>query len=247
MPTVATRVFVSHSHADNEFTERLVSDLSRHGAQVWVDREDIPEGSLMERINEGLSNAEWLVLVQTPAALRSNFVRAEVNAALTRVMTGLMQGVLPIIAAPCAPQEIPPLWQTLLYYDATQDYAAALAQLVHALGLDVVPQPSSPLSSASQWSPVELMWLWSSITPGARRAVAEIALRPEGYAYEELFQRLGYDGPTLGGYLSSWGSGLRQFRGKPDPLIRDWNAYQYRMDAELAGIIRRLAAITAGS
>lgn len=247
MTTGATRVFVSHSHADNDFTERIVLDLTRYGAQVWVDRQGIHDGSLMERINEGLSDAEWLVLVQTPASLSSHFVRAEVNAALTRVMSGLMQGVLPVIASPCAPQDVPPLWQTLLYYDATQDYSTAFTQLVHALGLDVVRQPNSPDISTDQWSPVELMSLWSSITPGTRRAVAEMALRPEGYAYTDLLQRLGFDHPTLGGYLSSWGIRLRQFPGKSDPIIRDWNNSQYRMDAELAGIIRRLAAITAGS
>lgn len=35
------RIFVSHSHRDDAFTERLVRDLRAAGADVWVDLSDI--------------------------------------------------------------------------------------------------------------------------------------------------------------------------------------------------------------
>ena len=240
------RLFVSHNHTDDQFTEQLVRDLTRAGAQVWVDQQGILDGIIMDRINKALSNADWLILVQTPDAVRSQYVNLEVGAALTRVMRGLMQGVIPIIAKPCDPRDVPPLWLTLLYYDATQDYPGALNQLLQALGLDKAPPVTAGAASGAQWSPVDLMRLWSWISSGARRAVGEIARRPEGYPYPEVLQRLGYDGPTLGGYLSSWAAGLRQFQGKSDPLVRDSSTSQYRMDTEIATTIRQLAQITAG-
>jgi hypothetical protein len=240
------RLFVSHSHTDDQFTEQLVRDLTRTSAQVWVDQQGIRDGNIMDRINDALSNADWLILVQTPDAVRSQYVKLEVGAALTRVMSGLMQGVIPIIAKPCDPRDVPPLWQTLRYYDATQDYPGALTQLVQALGLDKAPPAIADAPSDSQWSPVDLMRLWSSIATGARRAVGEIACRPQGYPYPEVLQRLGYDGQTLGGYLTSWAFGLRQFRGKADPLVRDSSTASYRMEAEIATTIRQLAHITAG-
>jgi TIR domain len=239
-----SRLFVSHSHTDDQFTQQLVRDLKRTGAQVWVDQQGIRDGSIMDRINDALSHADWLILVQTPDAVRSPFVTAEVGAALTRVMRGFMQGVIPIIATPCDPRDVPPLWQTLRYYDATQDYPGALNQLLQALGLDKTPPVTAAPASGARWSPVDLMRLWAWIAPGARRAVGEIACRPEGYPYPEVLQRLGYDGQTLGGYLTSWAFGLRQFRGKSDPLVRDTS--QYRMDTAIATTIRQLAQITAG-
>jgi hypothetical protein len=239
-------LFVSHSHEDDQFTKQLVGDLQRAGAEVWVDQEGIHHGNIMNHIDEALGKADWLILVQTPDAVRSEYVKLEVSAALTRVMSGLMQGVIPIIAKPCDQREVPPLWATMLYYDATQDYPGALHQLLQALGLDKTPPITGIAASGTQWSPVDLMRLWSWISPGARRAIGEIALRPEGYPYKEVLDRLGYNGPTLGGYLTSWASGLRQFQGKPDPLIRDSSEWCYRMDSEIARTIRQLDQITAG-
>jgi hypothetical protein len=242
------RLFVSHNHTDDQFTAQLVRDLQRTGAQVWVDQDGLRDGDIIQRINDALSHADWLILVQTPEAARSQYVNMEVGAALTRVMNGLMQGVIPIIAKPCDLREVPPLWQTLRYYDATQDYPGALTQLEQALGLDKAPPVSdSPISGAG-WSPVDLMRLWSWISPGARRVVGEIARRPEGYPVQEMLDRLGFNGPTLGGYLTAWASGLRQFPRKSDPIVRDTSTGQFRMrmDTEIARTIRQLAQITAG-
>ncbi len=137
------RIFVSHSHKDNEFTSRLVADLRTAGADVWVDTAEITYDDLIKRIDEGLSGRQWLVLVMSPDALRSNYVRMEVNAALNRVMKDAMQGVIPVVARACRDDEIPPTWDVLHRYDATQDYALAFARLVRAIGLQPPTQTSA--------------------------------------------------------------------------------------------------------
>ena len=48
------RIFVSHSHKDDAFTQRLVSDLRLAGAQVWVDISDIMANDFMDRINQAV-------------------------------------------------------------------------------------------------------------------------------------------------------------------------------------------------
>src|SRR5262249_58298316 len=147
----------------------------------------------------------------------------EVNTALTRVMTRQMEGVLPIVAAPCPAESVPPIWQALRYYDATQDYPAALEGILQVLGIDKAPPIISPPASGATWTPVDLMWLWATISPGARRALGEIAQRPAGYPLAEVLRRLACTGPALGGYLSSLGFAVRQFPGKTDFLERDWS------------------------
>jgi hypothetical protein len=131
------RVFVSHHHSSEEdaFTARLVEDLQQAGARVWVDVAEIRDGDFMERINGALVSSEWVVLVLTPAALRSQPVRTEINAAHNLVWQGRLRGVIPFMAKPTDPGEIPPTWGTLQRYDATRDYPSALANLLRTLGL----------------------------------------------------------------------------------------------------------------
>lgn len=129
------RIFVSHSHKDDEFTQRLVDDLHKAGAEVWVDVAGITHGNFMQRIDEALAHCEWMVLVLTPNAIASPYVKDEVYAALHRVKQGYMCDVIPVLTVPCAPGTVPPQWDVLHRYDATRDYAAALAGVRHAVGL----------------------------------------------------------------------------------------------------------------
>lgn len=131
------RVFVSHHHSADEdrFTARLVADLEAAGADVWVDDQRITSDDFIKHINEGLAGRQWLVLVMTPDALRSEWVQAEVNAALNRVRKRRMLGVVPIVAEPCDDNDIPALLDVLHRYDATVDYGPARDKLLQALGL----------------------------------------------------------------------------------------------------------------
>jgi TIR domain/Right handed beta helix region len=128
-------VFVSHSHKDDDFTVRLVSDLRAAEAVVWVDRTDLAYDEFIKQINAGGSGTQWLVLVLTPDAVVSRYVQREVNAALQHVLDGRMQGVVPVLAKSCDPGSIPVTWATLHRYDATRDYAGARDGLFRTLGL----------------------------------------------------------------------------------------------------------------
>ena len=106
-------VLVSHHHSPDEdlFTERLVHDLEATDADMWVDDKGITSGSFVQKISEGLMNRQWLVLVlvMSPAALKSEWVRDEVDMALNEIKAKRMLGVIPFVMLPCAEMEIPPL------------------------------------------------------------------------------------------------------------------------------------------
>lgn len=144
MPThPAPRIFVSHSHKDEDVTQRLVTDLHRAGADVWVDVAGITHGNFVQRIDEALQTCEWMVLVLTPNAVSSHYVKDEVYTALHRVTQGYMRDVIPVLATNCAPGTIPPQWDVLHRYDATHGYDQALAGVLRAVGL-AAPVPSTP-------------------------------------------------------------------------------------------------------
>jgi hypothetical protein len=89
----------------------------------------------VKRIDEGLKDREWLVLVMTPAALASPWVQLEVDAAHALVIMKRMRGMIPVMAKPCQLEDTPPTWATLHRYDATRDYRRALTSLSRTLGL----------------------------------------------------------------------------------------------------------------
>jgi TIR domain-containing protein len=146
------RVFVSHSHHDTDFTNRLVADLSAAGADVWVDVIGIDRGDFQERINEALEACQYFVLVLTPEALRSPWVRMETHAAIKRQAEGQIRQVLPVVALPVEPHMVPPIWNTFPRFDATSNYASALAGLSQALGLPAFPLRASDKRPA-RWIP----------------------------------------------------------------------------------------------
>lgn len=131
------RVFLSHASEDTTFTKRLERDLSASSASVWVDYNDIPHGDFLRRINDGLSQCNWLVLVVSPAALNpdKDVIRQEVFTALGMIRTKEMHGVIPLVAEPFDIRDMPPLWRNLERYDAAQDYTAALNGLLRAFSL----------------------------------------------------------------------------------------------------------------
>lgn len=136
-PPQSTRpkVFISHSHKDDNFTTRFVEDLRAAGVEVWVDTVNMKHGNFITRIDEGLNASEWLVLVLTPEAIASKPVQTEVNAAINRVWRNRMKGFIPFMALPCD-DTIPAIWDAFHRYDATSDYKSALAGLLRALGVE---------------------------------------------------------------------------------------------------------------
>jgi hypothetical protein len=145
------RIFVSYSRKDRDITQRLVADLHRAGAEVWVDVDGITSGNFMQAIDEALVHCDWMVLVLSPHALDSKAVVQEVYSALRRVQQGFMKAVVPVLVAPCDPGSIPPQWDVLQRYDAIQSYDVALAGVLRAIGLSAsgTSLPGQPIVPAS--------------------------------------------------------------------------------------------------
>ena len=129
-------VFISHSSRDNSFTRQLAEDLLRKAIRIWVDYAEIKDGAFLERIDAGLSRADWMILVLSSHALASRYVMMEFYAALARERKGKMRGILPIIGGDLDVEAVPPLMDSLHRYDGRLDYGVALQGIFVALGFD---------------------------------------------------------------------------------------------------------------
>jgi uncharacterized protein YegL len=76
-------IFVSHSTADHEWCIELVRVLKAAGYDVWYDSTSLRAGeSWIETIEHEIMQRELFILIDSPAALDSRWVRDEINLAL---------------------------------------------------------------------------------------------------------------------------------------------------------------------
>lgn len=79
------KAFLSHTSSDKDLVRLVHQKLESKNA--WYDAADIENGeSIPEKINEGLRYATHYVLFWSQRASKSNWVRAELNAAFVRMM-----------------------------------------------------------------------------------------------------------------------------------------------------------------
>lgn len=66
------KVFLSYGHDEYEpLAKKLKADLEEVGIHVWIDKEEIKGTSDWEiKIEEGISNSEWIVILMTNHSVR---------------------------------------------------------------------------------------------------------------------------------------------------------------------------------
>lgn len=121
-------VFISYSHEDRDFVDRLVIELVNAKASVWLDRWELRVGdSVLDRIQQEIERAEAIIVVLTPASVDSNWCRRELNAATMRELDEAQVLVLPILAENC---KIPAFLREKHYADFREDFDSGLAQVL---------------------------------------------------------------------------------------------------------------------
>jgi hypothetical protein len=94
--TMPKEIFISYSRRDQEFVTRLASDLDAQVAGVWFDQATIQPGQKWhDEIIEGIQECKAFILVLSPDAMESHYVREEVNKALE-----LGKTIFPVIYRP---------------------------------------------------------------------------------------------------------------------------------------------------
>ena len=121
--SVAARVFISYAWADGEdfASGQLLPLIERAKLESWLDRKDRDGGpSLTQQIKEAIDRAPAVVLVLTPAALQSRWVRTE-------WLYARQQGVrvVPVKGDPAVKPDgagVPRWMSRAPWYDLTNEY-----------------------------------------------------------------------------------------------------------------------------
>ena len=111
--TAPVSVFLSYARGDDDkFVARVFAHLRAQDIEVWWDRECMPNRALtfVEEIRDAIHRADRLVVVVGPKALRSDYVRAEWQAALAehKPVVPVLRRLPPGLADPyrCLPAEL---------------------------------------------------------------------------------------------------------------------------------------------
>lgn len=137
MPTI----FLSHTSIDKPFVEKLAKDLNNLGINVWYDKYEIKVGeSILWKIDEGIRESEYLGIVISKEALKSEWVKTEISSAWQKQVKQNGNFVLPIYYRDC---EMPLFLEGLKYADFRSDYNQGLSDLVKVFGikdLDIITE-----------------------------------------------------------------------------------------------------------
>lgn len=141
-------IFISYSHADREFVERLAPALHNAGEEVWWDRWEILGGdSLIQKIfEEGLAQAAAFVVVLSLESVKSKWVRQELDVATIRKIEGVTK-IIPVVIDNV---EIPSALRALLWIDMRQNFEDGVRRIISSVhGITDKPKRSTQVSIAS--------------------------------------------------------------------------------------------------
>ncbi len=123
-----SQVFISYSHTDREFADKVRKHLMSLGYNVWMDAYDIPPGKPWDdEIDEALRNSDVIIGVMTPASVDSREVKNEWHWALKEENVELLL----LLLEKCEVQYRYDRVQRIDF--TTADKRSAYTQLEHAL------------------------------------------------------------------------------------------------------------------
>ncbi len=123
----AIKVFISYSRTDSEFVDRLEASLLARGFGTWVDRRRLEGGEdWLDEIQHAIDSCQRQVLVLSPAAIESDYVRMEY-----RYARRIGKPLIPALLLPCptVPMDLP----MIQWVDFQNDYDEGIKQLLIAL------------------------------------------------------------------------------------------------------------------
>jgi hypothetical protein len=73
------RAFVSYSHKDQAFVDKLYSRLKDAGVVVWLDKHELLAGSLQKQVTRALSKQDIVIVVLSENSTQSDWVENELE------------------------------------------------------------------------------------------------------------------------------------------------------------------------
>jgi hypothetical protein len=124
-------VFLSHASADRRLADRVISSLRGYGIKVWYSKTSLRGAQAWhDEIGKALKRCDWLVVLLTPAATKSEWVKREVTYAL--IEKRYRNRIIPALVRNCRHQKLSWTLAGMQMVDFRNGFQAGVAGLLAA-------------------------------------------------------------------------------------------------------------------
>lgn len=142
MPPSLTRpkVFISHCAQDRAFVRRLTRVFDEHRIPYWYSGEHIRGAQEWhDEIGRGLKSCNWFLVVLTPAAVRSTWVKRELSFALRQRRYN--DKIIPVLLKRCRFHDLSWTLGELEFVDFTGHFGDGCARLLRIWDITAQSKP----------------------------------------------------------------------------------------------------------
>lgn len=137
MPLLVPRpaeVFLSHASRNESWAANLAEVLAVHGIPVWLSRRNlIGAQQWHDEIGAALGRCDWFVVVLTPAAVRSKWVKRELIYALQD--DRYEDRIVPLLVRQCDHKRLSWTLAASQFVDFTGDFDHGCRELLRVWGV----------------------------------------------------------------------------------------------------------------
>ena len=124
-----TEVFLSHSSKDRDFIVRLVRVFKHHKIHYWYSATHISGAKQWhDEIGRALNRCDWFLIVLTPNAVRSHWVKRELLFALNEARYN--ERIVPLLRKPCEYSRLSWTLPEFQFVDFTGSFEVGCRQLL---------------------------------------------------------------------------------------------------------------------
>jgi hypothetical protein len=133
-------VFISHAVKDRAFVRRLLKVLKGNGIHYWISEKHIPGGAdWHDEIGRALKRCDWFLIILSPNAVRSVWVKRELMYAL---QPNRYQGkIIPVYFRPCRHELLSWTLANFQFIDFRKDFEVGCKRLLKLWGIRQKPKP----------------------------------------------------------------------------------------------------------
>jgi TIR domain len=124
-------VFISYSHKDKEFVDKLAMQLVHRNVNVWLDRWELAVGdSIVDRVQEAVDGSSALLVILSNASTGSEWCKKELSAGLLRELEEKRVVVIPVMLEDC---EVPVFARGKMFADFRKNFDDGLQSVVEGI------------------------------------------------------------------------------------------------------------------
>lgn len=124
-------IFISYSHENKEFVDKLAMQLVHRNVNVWLDRWELSIGdSIIDKVQEAVDGASALLVIMSKASISSEWCKRELSSGFLRELEEKRVVVMPVLLEDC---DIPLFARGKLYADFRKNFDDGLSTVVEGI------------------------------------------------------------------------------------------------------------------